>query len=164
MHEIQHKIQRAEGFAKGSNPDYFSTDALKKEAFEQHSREIQRLMDLDPDAARAYRALNQYQARVRGTPEAQTEAAWDHVEKLAEELRKTPIGRQLSDMDWTRQSVQSFPEDHWRSVARQKYGQHAGEVEARLVQERRKLTPEQRRARAPWLEYDVPEEQQIIRH
>jgi hypothetical protein len=37
-----------------------------------------------------------------------------------------------------------------------------GEVEARAVQKRMDLTPDQRRDRAPWLDYDVPEANQII--
>lgn len=43
------------------------------------------------------------------------------------------------------------------------YKRLAGEVEARTVQKRLDLTPDQRRARAPWLDYDVPEDQQIVR-
>lgn len=43
------------------------------------------------------------------------------------------------------------------------YNKIAGEVEARAVQARRDLTPEQRRERPPWLDYDVPESQQIVR-
>lgn len=37
------------------------------------------------------------------------------------------------------------------------YGRIGGEVEARAVQARRDLTPDQRKMRAPWLDYDVPE-------
>jgi predicted GNAT family acetyltransferase len=43
-----------------------------------------------------------------------------------------------------------------------RYNRLAGEVEARAVEARAKLTPEQRRARPPWLDYDVPEAQQIV--
>ena len=43
------------------------------------------------------------------------------------------------------------------------YWPTSGEVEARTVQKRMDLNPEQRRARAPWLDYDVPENQQIGR-
>jgi len=39
----------------------------------------------------------------------------------------------------------------------------ARRVEARAVEARRDLTPEQRRARPPWLDYDVPEGDQIVR-
>jgi hypothetical protein len=43
------------------------------------------------------------------------------------------------------------------------YRRHAGEVEARTVQKRLDYTPEQRRSRPPWEDYDVPEGQQIVR-
>ena len=39
----------------------------------------------------------------------------------------------------------------------------AGEVESRAVERRAKLTPDQRAARPPWLDYDVPEAEQIVR-
>lgn len=48
-------------------------------------------------------------------------------------------------------------------VARRLYNRLAGEVEARTVQQRMDMTPDQRRARAPWLDYDVPESDQIVR-
>jgi len=47
--------------------------------------------------------------------------------------------------------------------AQEKYIKLAGETEARTVQKRADLTPEQRAARPPWLDYDVPEGQQIVR-
>ena len=43
------------------------------------------------------------------------------------------------------------------------YNRNAGEVEARAVESRRYLTPEERVARPPWLDYDVPEANQIVR-
>ena len=43
------------------------------------------------------------------------------------------------------------------------YRRLAGEAEARLTQARANLTPAERAARPPWLEFDVPREQQIVR-
>jgi hypothetical protein len=43
------------------------------------------------------------------------------------------------------------------------YKNLAGEAEARAVQARQNLTADERRARAPWLDYDVPEADQIVR-
>lgn len=43
------------------------------------------------------------------------------------------------------------------------YNRAGGEVEARTVQRRQDMTPDQRRARAPWLDYDVAEKDQIVR-
>ncbi len=48
-------------------------------------------------------------------------------------------------------------------VGNQDYRRLAGEVEARTVQKRQKLTPLERRARPPWYDYDVPEHEQIVR-
>lgn len=48
-------------------------------------------------------------------------------------------------------------------IARELYRRLAGEVEARTVQTRWNMTPEQRRERPPWLDYDVPEDRQIVR-
>lgn len=50
-----------------------------------------------------------------------------------------------------------------RAAAFEGYRRLAGETEARAVQARRDLTPEERRARPPWLDYDVPESDQIVR-
>lgn len=44
------------------------------------------------------------------------------------------------------------------------YDRTAGEVEARTVEKRLDYTPEQRASRPPWLDYDVPEDQQIVRY
>jgi hypothetical protein len=40
----------------------------------------------------------------------------------------------------------------------------AGEVEARTVQNRMNLSADERRARAPWLDYDIPESDQIVKN
>ena len=43
------------------------------------------------------------------------------------------------------------------------YQRTAGEVEARNVQSRMNMSPEERKAKPPWTTEDVPREQQIIR-
>lgn len=43
------------------------------------------------------------------------------------------------------------------------YSRLAGEVEARTVQKRANMTADERRARPMWYDYDVPENQQIVR-
>lgn len=48
-------------------------------------------------------------------------------------------------------------------VARRLYNRLAGEVEARAVEQRMELTADERRARPPWEDYDVPESDQIVR-
>ena len=48
-------------------------------------------------------------------------------------------------------------------LAHENYQRLAGEAEARLVQTRMNMTPEQRRAKPPWLDLDVPEDELIYR-
>ena len=50
-----------------------------------------------------------------------------------------------------------------RRVGLNDYWDTAGEVEARTVQKRQDLSPEERRSRPPWEDYDIPESQQIVR-
>lgn len=71
--------------------------------------------------------------------------------------------------------IRSLPEgDGWTSIRNASgddpvmasfnlYRRLAGEVEARTVQKRLDYTPEQRASRPPWLDYDVPESDQIVR-
>lgn len=49
------------------------------------------------------------------------------------------------------------------AIAVNRYYRNSGEVEARNVQTRMNMTPEQRKAQPPWLTQDVPDAQQIIR-
>ena len=64
-----------------------------------------------------------------------------------------------------RDSLQGKVPDEWLTDKNLKaaYRRMAGEVEARAVERRSSLTPLQRQDRAPWLDYDVPESQQIVR-
>lgn len=53
----------------------------------------------------------------------------------------------------------------WNDAGRGRlYWNNAGEAEARAVQKRRDMTQDQRRERPPWLDYDVPEDKQIVRY
>ena len=78
----------------------------------------------------------------------------------AERQRSLSIGQPLAD--WS--SISPAAGDWSDNIVRRNlYNRLSGEVEARAVQLRRDLTPEQRAARPPWLDYDVPESQQIVR-
>lgn len=82
------------------------------------------------------------------------------AEVAAERARMSSV---LDDTKgWT--SIGTYSGDMSESdIARALYRRLAGEVEARTVQTRWNMTPEQRRERPPWLDYDVPENQQIVR-
>jgi hypothetical protein len=78
------------------------------------------------------------------------EGKWDEVAAL-DDLRRAEVDRVFAD-------------DKLGIVGGMLgYRRSAGEAEARAVQARRDLTPEQRRADPPWNYYDVPEADQIVR-
>lgn len=133
LHEGQHAIQTREGFAVGSNPDGYGQGLSREELFAA--------------AKQAYEA----------------DAAMSDDEILAELLGlPKPTKASAPKKPWSELTERQKLE--WLDRGRQRlYRMSAGEVEARNVQYRADLTPAQRRAKAPWLTQDVPDEQQIVR-
>ncbi len=133
LHEAQHFIQEREGFSPGSN------------------------MDVANEAA--YRQVPQYRAAEKA---------------LADAENSRPGGiNMLNPFAWMKwddrvadawSAQQDALRAHRPTTAKvlDAYRRSAGEVEARAVQARRDLTPEQRAARPPWLDYDTPVSSQIL--
>lgn len=71
------------------------------------------------------------------------------------------LGTSLHEIQHAIQAQEGFARGG--QVGGDEYRRLAGEVESRAVEARRNLSPEQRIARPPWLDYDVPEDQQIVR-
>ncbi|NDB69772.1 MAG: hypothetical protein EB015_17560 [Methylocystaceae bacterium] len=133
LHEMQHAIQDREGFAAGGNN-----------------------LTLKP-----------------GTP------AWDIYQERLQAI-KTPLNRETYSLAAGYDGL--APEKDYKAYLKivknpepyiikeaQKYAadtaylRQAGEVEARTTQKRMGLTADERKARYPWLDYDIPENQQIVR-
>lgn len=163
LHELQHHIQESEGFARGSNPAKFTPAALKSEMFEDYSRSIQDLMGRDPDAASLYRQRNQIQSAQSGTMGPWSDDAIKRFQDIEDQLSQSPTGRQLLDLDWDRTASQHYSDDYWKNMALDRYRKSAGEVEARNVQKRMNMTPDERRSIPPWETQDVPFDQQIVK-
>lgn len=139
LHETQHMMQGREGFAKGGSPRQFS----------------------DPDAARK---INDFWSK--------------YIAPKIDESNMTPkdklnilFDREIA-MDFLESPKQKMEYARLLREARMvtdfdAYKRLAGETEARLVESRMNLTPEQRRAIPPWSKgpygYDVPEADQIVR-
>ena len=148
LHEIQHGVQDAEGFTRGSNPEMFKHDI----------GQLQSTLHAIEDA----RFLKE-QATKRGmTP--------DEVVPIIEDLygRKVGLDGYKKFVGYDEGKLSQWADTHRKllndaSDPNKAYHRTAGEVEARAVQKRMDLTPEQRQARPPWLDYDVPEKDQIVR-
>lgn len=144
LHETQHAIQGREGFARGGSPEAMAAEfarkrarlsALETEAGEAALEESAKIMD-DLVAGRITEA----------EAVAAERALYARVPALAEAHKLVAeIGGQGGDMNAA-------------------YRRLAGEVEARNVQTRMDMTPEQRRATPPWETEDVARPHQIIRY
>jgi hypothetical protein len=112
-------------------------------------------MQVDWSPNRTSTALHETQHAAQGYEGFSPGSSPDSITNMGQlsELRNKLTPDQLSE--WSGLSM----EDR-KMLA---YRAQAGEVEARTVQARQNLTPEQRASRPPWLDYDVPESQQIVR-
>lgn len=129
LHELQHAIQKREGFAAGGMPD--GMDLILQDVATTHRKNAERLRSLayanDPlDPSRMVK------------PGARAKA-----------IKEEAKARQA--FDWLSR-IDSFGDGY----AQKAYQSLAGEAEARAVQARMNMTPAQRRATFPLDSYDVP--------
>lgn len=143
LHELQHAIQQREGFAGGGNPQAMANEY--KNAQERFS-----IVRQKPEYSHGLQQIN----ALRNTKGAMTDA--ELAARETDIIQRHPAmleARQLLDL---MREIRGEPNDVYRRLA--------GETEARTVQARRGLNLEQRQERPPWLDYDVPPEQQIVRY
>jgi hypothetical protein len=146
LHELQHAIQQKEGFARGGSPEsfkphpIFSTQALIDAAILDKTMKARNLNQLE--------AKNRFLELFKREPEKGAFAALERV-GTGKELEAARDAAMLS-----RNPLQS-------------YSRLAGEVESRVTERRRNMTPEERRASYPGDAFEraagVPINQLIIR-
>lgn len=86
---------------------------------------------------------------------------------LDESLKHSPeMGKStlLHEMQHYIQEKEGFPEGGNTHMSPDDYKRLAGEVEARNVQTRMNMTPEERELSHPWMTEDVPAEKQVIKY
>ena len=150
-HELQHSIQTKEGFAKGGGLEQFSDDYLRN----LHNKEV--YAEKATDARLAARKTPEFKAL-----RSKIDAALDNKDmQTVKELH--PQLRAIEDnaaRDWELEVAALG--DKTRFTPFEQYRRLAGEAEARNVEERINMTPEERRAKAPWRTLDVPESELIV--
>ena len=159
IHEIQHAIQRAESFSRGATWEYWNRrleegyvppqDRARTERIEAAMQTIREIEATAPEGflskLREYQYLENYIASDQGSADLD---AWERAESVQAELeeRYGSLFTKWFDADWERQMAEGsrsevMPGDLYRNTA--------GEIEARDVAARRKLSPEERRRTAP---------------
>jgi len=136
LHELQHAVQQREGFARGGAPSQFT--------------------QLPPD----FRLTAQQLISVDETAKKLGESVDDVARLSLEPTLAQRVNELVKSGQWDANV------NEWRQnilTPQQQYERLAGEAEARAVQSRMDMTPEQRRATFPFDSYDVPRDKLILR-
>ena len=152
IHEIQHAIQRYEGFTRGASPEYWarreyeSGDLVEERLRRERDSVFNSLSRAEQNKYNRYReldmALNQTMFAEPGTEEAVAYQRYEaEQDTLYEELYPNEWFRQLLDLE---RRIENVPVEYARM-----YRNTAGEIEARDAAARRRLTAEERRATPP---------------
>ena len=144
VHEIQHAIQTAEGFSGGSSPEYWENARIDAELAASAARENLRLW-LQDIGYRDY--VRQSMDRVVAG-EITLDQHWENLQRFKETSSRA---REIaaSEQEVARYEERLRELDQMGRTARELYQNTAGEIEARDVAERRRMTPEQRRETMP---------------
>lgn len=152
VHEIQHAIQEAEGFARGASPQYWarreyeSGDLVGERLRREHDNLFRSLSQEEQNQFTRYRELDHELNRTMFA-ELGTEEAADYERYEAEqdalyaELYGNEWFRKLLDLE---RRLDDIPGEY-----RAMYSNTSGEIEARDAEARRKLTADERRAAPP---------------
>jgi hypothetical protein len=135
LHELQHAVQQREGFAGGGDPQ---TMILTLEEIAKQKREQAREM---------------FRMSSANDPLDPTKIVKPGARKKGLKLEKE--ARELDE-----KALLAY---HSEQAKFDLYQRLAGEAEARAVQKRRNLTPEERLATFPYESYDVPTNELIVR-
>jgi hypothetical protein len=172
LHELQHGVQEAEGFAKGGSAKAMTSNiAQAKYDLKEVERKMLNLQDAASDEARFYIAKAKQEPEFKKFVD---EAFNKYKTQFGEKSKTNPFGVDLEDavkfhLLESTPTLHNFglEADKLRKLANldpeQAYTRLAGEAEARAVQKRMNLTPEQRRAKFPEESYDVPIDQLLFR-
>jgi hypothetical protein len=172
LHELQHGIQEAEGFAKGGSAKRMASDiAQAKYDLKEVESKMINLQNAASDEARLYIAKAKQEPEFKKFVD---EAFNKYKTQFGEKSETNPYGVNLEDAVKFR-LLESTPTlhnfgleaDKLRKLSNlepeQAYNRLAGEAEARAVQKRMNMTDTQRRVIFPYESYDVPINQLIVK-
>ena len=153
-HEGQHIIQGEEGFARGGSSDEFAPSQI------------------DPGEINALRILTNREANETGKKFGEITGDGDAVKKfkgmfgreptMTERILASNIQEEINETGVDVFSTKAFKDA--ALTPHEKYMRLAGEVEARNVQTRLDMTPEQRRATPPWKTEDRLRGEQVVKY
>ncbi len=145
IHEIQHAIQKAEGFARGSNVEYWKRRQNSNDAVHTYDAKIQ---DAEKKADEIMHQLPENVAEQFRKWSDMDESSQEAM-MLMQELGAGPYRQQFEDYFMATWGLEELRKYNYKRSARDLYKHTAGEIEADDTASRRTMTPEQRRSQEP---------------
>ena len=149
MHEVQHRVQAAEGFTSGTNQGYWNRAETYDKAAEKYRDNRARLLNGLSAEDRAlyneYRSIDREMGAMFDGSVLYDESRMDALEKRSDELYKELYGKEwfgkLNRYDRILGDAGEAVKEFYRNTA--------GEIEARDTTSRRRMTAEERKIRRP---------------
>ena len=150
LHEIQHIIQKYEGFAKGSSPKYWRNLTLESEDnYKGAKRLFENKADGFVDVLYRFGFYDKYGEDFDILSDGGIQTAKNYLEEIEAPLGAIDMAEQLKEYETDRNNA--F--DKWQKLKNRSegdlYGSTAGEIEARDVSNRLDYTSEQRKNTRP---------------
>ena len=160
LHEIQHAIQRVEGFAKGGNIEQFKKEIEKRNPLTKAQEKLVEDVDVynkNVENKEQFTLLDFMKGQIK----------FDNKEGLYDDdfIKSYLLSEEdiLSAYNQNKAKLEKFKNELKNEQSSfDKYYSLAGEVEARNVQTRMTLTPEERKQKLLAETMDIAREQQII--
>lgn len=151
MHEVQHRVQAAEGFTSGTNPGYWNRAETYEKAAEKYRDNRARLLNGLSAEDRAlyneYRSIDREMGAMFDGSVLYDESRMDALEKRSDELYKELYGKEwfgkLNRYDRILGDAGEAVKEFYRNTA--------GEIEARDTTYRRRMSAEERKNTPPKL-------------
>ena len=151
MHEVQHRVQAAEGFTSGTNPGYWNRAETYEKAAEKYRDNRARLLNGLSAEDRAlyneYRSIDREMGAMFDGSVLYDESRMDALEKRSDELYKELYGKEwfgkLNRYDRILGDAGEAVKEFYRNTA--------GEIEARDTAARRRMSAEERKNTPPKL-------------
>ena len=146
VHEVQHAIQQAEGFARGSSTNYWRFRAENNQSALNTAR-------MARDAYLERIGYGEFERELRAELESGAITENEYNRRLDEFISGSEYGRQITrrnnEIARREADAEAFRNPDIDTSPRMLYRNTAGEIEARDAESRRRLTAEERRATPP---------------
>lgn len=157
MHEVQHFVQRAEGFARGGSPKEFmppNFEQAEKSFTVMREAAMKKMEGKGHNPDLYYGAI---ESVLSGAYHRFPAKVQQSVDKLIDDAAHNGVLEDLKNIIRSEQAINKIKNQAWHD-----YQKLAGEVESRNVEARLDMTPDQRSKLSPSMTEDTLPSQQVV--